>query len=196
MRLILTYAPCSYLLSVPFPNSLPIPVQFLVIFILFNLVNLIGKQYLTTFYVFTSLIASELEQLLNMCWTYIFLLLWITHAFPTPISILDFCLCLTNLLILIFCPKYTLRYSSNWLLLTLFVMSLFNISIAVKIGLKQLCGEAIFGNWKVWQWEEIIQCFPLVTKVLPKGNGNLLITHTSSVIICWKQSTSLYSILY
>lgn len=36
-------------------------VQFLIIFILFNLVNVIGKERLITCYVFTSTVAREVE---------------------------------------------------------------------------------------------------------------------------------------
>ena len=45
----------------------------LVIFILFNLVHLIGEKYITV-YILTSLITSEVKRSLNMYETFIFLL--------------------------------------------------------------------------------------------------------------------------
>lgn len=116
-----------------------------VIFIFLNLVNLVGKEYLITFYTFTFLIASEVEQLLNIGGTLSYIL-WIICTYYFPHFSTGFCLCLNNLLILTFCHQYTLQVFSQLITFD-FVCDAF----AYYFHCRENQVKVLI--WRSWSWE-------------------------------------------
>lgn len=122
MRLMHVYVPFNHCLTVLLPNS----TRILVIFILCNPVNLTDAEQLTAFCVFTPLVPGRVGQLFNVLKVCISSSV-IACSYFLLISILGFCLCLINLMIVNFVWNIPCRYFPNYLFLTLFVMSLLNV---------------------------------------------------------------------